>query len=720
MNDSLKIIPLLLLFLSAIISAQPSFEVISLTGTAKVQHSDKKVWEKLTSESKLFDNDLVETYFQTKLILGFGEKNITILGPNSKALLNISQNSAEKSKLNVNLTLFGGGLFTKAISGCHINIYTANAVGELDSGSVSTIADGKSGETGFQSMSGSIYVRNIAQQKGIDLRSGLTTMIIPNKEPTAPLYITHRHVAVLKQFFGDGYIQAEMATSGIEPTEERGTRSRLALSQNLSGKEATKADQGMYKAQFSPEKVYGIILSEREQKYSFYSPLSSPSKGGSNKFNLQFLTDLGIPPDGVRTAYQINPSIRFPAFSAALRFSFAQNLTSKMNTGFDSREGILDKFENITLGKDSLFLHAGTLEDYTLGYGLIVNRFSNSNPNSIFHPMGLNCQLSLSDLKFKAFISDVTLPLIGGAYLELEPSIYKIGLGYYYDANQFRFSSDSATARYGVMSKPENSIPDPDINTSNAHIFELDFTSDIVSTYNFNMAVAFQYAQKFLQGNDGIVLKMPVFIMNLNKTRLGLGFVSESGRLLTDLFGSSYISNRYRLKNDTNALSPVDTIITPQSYLSKDRKAIGIDLSYSVNPFKGVDLSINYKQDFIGRHSINIAQSDSTGDSSTTIPTDFSYYVSCKINDSLLSLIKFAEIYIQQYHGSLIPQKGSFFASWLFEAGFHLLTKPLFLNTSFEAGGKFWYIDSGPDFNNKIDSEDMIFEVYAGLQWGFL
>ena len=69
----------LICIFTSLLSAQ-TFEVHSITGNAKVQRPDKRDWEKISSGSKLSDNDLVETFFQTRLILTFGNNNQVILG----------------------------------------------------------------------------------------------------------------------------------------------------------------------------------------------------------------------------------------------------------------------------------------------------------------------------------------------------------------------------------------------------------------------------------------------------------------------------------------------------------------------------------------------------------------------------------------------------------------------------------------------------------------
>lgn len=46
------------------------------------------------------------------------------------------------------------------------------------------------------------------------------------------------------------------------------------------------------------------------------------------------------------------------------------------------------------------------------------------------------------------------------------------------------------------------------------------------------------------------------------------------------------------------------------------------------------------------------------------------------------------------------------------------VTRPLFKNMAFEAGGKLLYIDR--NHNNSVDKKDLIFEILLGMQWGFL
>ena len=120
----------LALFLSAQLTfAQPSFKITLLDGTAKAQRAQKKTWESTYLGDDINDNDIVETYFQTKVVFHYGVDNSIILGSNTRCLFNIKEIPQGDLKIiNVNLTLFSGGVLVKSVTNSHVNIYTSNAV----------------------------------------------------------------------------------------------------------------------------------------------------------------------------------------------------------------------------------------------------------------------------------------------------------------------------------------------------------------------------------------------------------------------------------------------------------------------------------------------------------------------------------------------------------------------------------------------------------------
>jgi len=695
------------------------FNVIGLDGSARVQRSNDRSWKQLEPGSKLSDNDLVETYFQTKLILQFGRNNVIILGSNSKALLNIVANEkGGKVVTEISATLFSGGLFSKAISDCRINIYTANAVGVLDSGSVTTVAEGKTGETGFQVLGGVVYVRNIAQQKGIELRSGLTTMIQPGKEPTAPLYITHRHVAVLKHFFGDEYIATELDASGIVPTDERG-RGRSTGFSEFSTRSRGYVDEGMVRSLFSLSRIYGSIMAERELYSRMYRPIVPPATVVEGRGCLDFANDVGFSAQGV--SERLTPSVlyTFGKFDAGIRLTFVQTADSAFSGGFATPAGLLDKIRHVAYGtdEDRLSVFLGQIDNMTLGYGLIVDRFSNVAYTNSFHSLGAVVRVRISDeLLLKAFTADCAAPLVNGAYVSYEPSMYHFGLGYVGDVNQYAPMIGADDRRLVALPNSESLFPDVGSDISSVHTLLFDFSADIVDRYDLMLKVSAEFARKLTPSHDGFVARMPGFRCDLRNTSFGGGVIMETGRLLSGQFGPLYFDRRYTVKSDLHN-DFIDSVLTPNNRLAKQRETLGFSLFYRVNPFRGVDADISWKQDFYNRLIMNHFLTDSTVQ--VNIPFDYSFRFRVAINDSLFKYVKIVQFLLQQSHGALFPERSLPFSSWTFNGNLTAVTIPFFFNLSFETGVDFFYFDSGKQRNDRIDAQDFIFIATAGVRWGF-
>jgi hypothetical protein len=712
----MKIFSVNLLAMCLLVSAsnafsQASFDVISLDGSAKVQRVSKKDWVKLTVGSQVADNDIVETFFQTKMVLQFGKGNVAILGSNSKALVNIrEQTESGTSKFEVNLTLFSGGCFVKAISNCHISVYTSNGVGETDDGSFSTVVESKTGETGFQILGGTIKARNIAQKEGLKLTSGQTTMISPGKEPTAPLYITVRHVSVLKHFFGGEYIESELSAAGIKPTEEK-TAGSTSLSQSLASQQFGKtADQGMYKTLFSLNKIWGSILDERE-KYGFhFTPVNKPDVSDEHKVVVQESNVFSIARGGMFPQFIITPSFYSKFLGAGLRVPFAANHTQQISMyNFSSLSGILDIIDHVRLGPfgDSTFITFGPIEDYTLGRGLVVNRFNNYNPYSLFHPLGLRAQVKFWDFSVHGFIADLSAFSPGGVRLSYEPTVYHFGAAYFYDANQFyQQTSDSAGYRLVNFPKYDSAATVLLDSALHAHIYQFDFASDIIATYDFQLTLGAAFAQKLVKfHHDGFVLRAPDVSISWSTINISGGLVAETGRLVEGQFNQGYMSNRARL--DTMGLR--DTLLTQNTILGSRRRSGKFELAFKMNIIKGTALSASYKQNIYDKYSI--------ATDSTVKSPDLGFGLSFSVNDSLWQPIKYGKLFFEESYGGLFPPH-SVFPSWGFKTGFDIITNPILFGVGISGGVCWYYLDMNS--NNAIDPTDNVFEFYIGFRYGFM
>ncbi|MBN2036580.1 MAG: hypothetical protein JW768_07535, partial [Chitinispirillaceae bacterium] len=538
--------------------AQSHFEVISLEGTAKVQRAQKQKWDKISKGDRIYDNDMIETFFQTKLILGHGNKNVVLFGSNSKALIAIAEKSGSEKKQNeLSLSLFSGGCFIKILAPERFIAFTANAVGTIDSGSMAAIVDAKSGETGVLVLGGKAVVRNIAQQKGKELAVGNTTVVLPGREPSPPLYITFRHVAVLKHFFGDKYITDEMQSSSIIPSQDRSGSGTIMLSEGAGG-ERQRPDVLFYKRQFDINKIYGSILDDREKHNALYRAIHRPQLLSGRHFSFGFGVGADIT-DGVASSrWRLTPEVRYPFFEASLRFSLMQDYRSESVIDFSSSYGLADKIQRIGLGliRDSLCLFAGTIRDLTLGHGLVVNRFRNGDNNRIFTPLGIEAKVTIREMiKATAFLADVNEPSVGGAHITYEPSIYYFGAGYFFDLDQYRTpdrTNDIRYTRYQPRTPSGTIYPDTSITRADVSIYSLEFGTTVSENYALSASIMFDFAQKRYKGkNDGFMLRAPGLLFAWPRFSTQGGLLFESGRILSYQFNEFYMSRRSFYRYDS-------------------------------------------------------------------------------------------------------------------------------------------------------------------------
>lgn len=723
-----KITALLFLFFLQVTIAQPTFQVTLLEGTANVQRSNKKSWESISLGDELYDNDIVETFFQTKIIMQYGDQNAVVLGSNTRALLNIKEREfQDRKRLDLNTTLFSGGILIKVMSDSRASIYTANAVSEIDSGVISAVVESKTGYTGFQVLNGSAKARNIAQQQGKLLSSGLTTIVLPGKEPTAPLYITYRHVAVLKHFFGDEFIDREIEAAGLEPTEDVSSANRLSLSQQMQ-QQKRESDTRMHKRLFSQDKIWGVILDDRAKKRKYYEPIDKPLRVFKNKGELGFTSSIGMAGGTAYPLFSLNPSFYFPKVTFGLRLPLAKNYTGKLSLNMGSAAGIFDKIGFMTIGDITNLRYGalGPIKDYTIARGMVVNNFQNKNRYTVTQPLGLTVRTKYEFFDIKAFVSDITNWYTGGLHSSFFPGFSWFGLGYFYDANQYNNTLTPKISRFydldTVINVPK--ILGHDTLKSNAHIYELDFGIKFDVAQDFSVEVIAQLARKMAKGGvNGSVLKAPELSAIFNNFQFGLGYIMEQGRLIEGHFSSVYMSNRLMYE-----FTDVNTAMywTQNNTLSSGRKAYGITSFFKWKPYRGTALDFSFRHDFLTRTPFMYLDDSDLRVDSVNTKNNFTFALSLLMNEKLVSAIKYAKIYLNQVHGAYYPKGGTYFASWGFNTGFDILTAPLFFNLAFEAGLNFTYIDLNNEIgifgfpNNNIDDKDNLLEFFLGARWGFM
>ncbi|MCU0608426.1 MAG: hypothetical protein MUF22_01495 [Chitinispirillaceae bacterium] len=719
MKLRLSLLSVIIVSLQFAIIAQPVFEVENVDGTVKVQRMQKQKWAKVSPGQKLSDNDIVETFFQSRLVMRLGNDITVIFGSNSKALLSLSSTGGpKKDQAEANFSLFSGGILLKTQGKTRLSVYTTNAVAEISRGSMVVIVDAKSGETGVQVLGDTAMVRNISKQEGKPLPLGYTTIILPNRDPTPPLFLSVRHVAVLKHFFGDQYISGELKSAAITPTDNLGSANKILVSQN--GKtDKKKSDNFTYKRIFNLGKIYNSILTDRAENDPPYKPAVRPCAASGRPGSVSVTSDLGVSDQGLTTGFTFMPHVSYRFIDAGLRFRTASNHVSERLTGYGSTDAWLDMMEHLTIGsvRDSVCLTAGTLRDVTMGNGLIVSRFRNSDNNRIYNPFGVSVVAPIANVAVvKAFMADVTTGSTGGVHLTGDISPFFLGAGFYFDSDPYAVWQDTGALRYTRLLQSDPTFPAASLRQKQLSVYELSFQAIVTESPDFSMTLVCEFAQKLESGrNDGYIISLPKVFLAWPAISSSIGLKLENGRIISGQFDEFYYSRR-----SFTAAASADTVLTANTVLSRTRKVFGGVFSFQANPVRGLDVGAGLQHDFFAKNVFTM-WNDSLDGIRVSSPEDFSLDIHVSTDSALIRALKYSTLYLRQHHGRLYPRTGTYFSSWNMEAGFELITRPLLFNTvSFTAGGRMFYLDHGPHPDNVITTGDRIMELSAGITGGFL
>lgn len=729
------------------LAAQPLlFEVKTAEGNARVERSVKKEWIPVEAGTKLGDNDIVETFFQTRVVMQIDSTKVLVLGSNSKCLLGLSRRRIDgRAVVDLDLTVFTGGVFVRGVSGLHTRIYTSNAVAEMDSGAVSTVAEEKSGETGFQLLEGTLSVRNVAQLDAKTLSAGQTSIVYPRKDPSSPTAITTRHVNVLKHFFGNEYIANRLAAVGIAPTEDAITDApRLRLSENLfSRRDAQKkADDGVYKPVFSKQFIYGKLWEDMQRHVPGVQPIPEPTILSSNHVELGAFGGATVAGGDAYPAFYLQPRTQLGAASAGLRLGVMKTAERLGLPQVSSLQGALDFVDFAQIGlhplltDDSIWISTRTLSNVTMGGGAVMNRFSMSNPYSVFHPLGLDVRGSFRILQARGVIADLSQFDVGGVFAAVSPGQSTVGTGYYVDRDQYVSLNYRRGARFPGLDR----VAGADTMLSRVHTWELFAKSDVIDGERVVAGVSIDYAMKFRNRttlvSDGFVLRGPYVYYSIHGLDIGMGIQMETGKAMMNQFHADYAQSRTRLL-DSGVVALQNQLVLPTHF------AMGGVIDVKACPRRGIYIDGSGSIEVASHHWVPAYSYDtvytpvtgSPADTDTTInrtmtkdyhrdPCQYSFSLSITINDSLLHPIKYARLYARQGLGYVGP-KGVAPTLWGFSAGLDVMTIPLFLNVAIQGGVRFQILDivttdGSPGYNGVYDPGDWVLDAYLGLRWGFL
>ncbi len=710
-------------------AANAGFKAVLLEGTAKIQRASTRLWDNMNLGDVAEVNDIVETYYQSKIALQSPEGAIILLGPNTRVLL--SQKSPTPQSTRTVVTMFTGGVLVKTPH-APVDVFTSNAMAAIDSGTMSAIVESKTGNTGFQSLEGTTKIRNIEQQNSRPLEKGFTTIILPGKEPTSPLYLTNRHVAVLSHFFGDELIKKEITAAGLTPTDEGASGQTQS---NTNDKRDLLSEDQVAKQIFGGDKIFtAVAKGDSITATRHFDSVRVAARPINNRFEADAAGG-GAVAGGFYHQEEIGASVHGPVGAFGLRLPFSKDANAVFSPHFRTFRSILEKIDYADLGTadSNRYLHVGYIKDLSLGEGLIVSHFDAQNLQSAVRPTGLLIDLHNENAEFKAFVSDLASPLVGGLNLSIHPGITFANIGYDFDFNQMGGSVDPTESRFVKLDSADGfgkiMAPGKDSAKSSFHAMELGIGLDAQITPDIELVIMGQYARKF---PGSWMCRVPDIQLELNRFRISAAWEVERGKICDGYMSSSYMTTRQEI--DTTVGDTTSWYETPDLLLSQNRRAAGIAIGFGFSPASGISMGIDYKQDVVAAYTfmkptgpdqsgLNVTKSSWRQDDSTS-KKNFSLRISAGIDERLVPAFKYARIWAEQPNGGLFPRVGTYFASWTFRAGLDFLTEPFFLKMAFFGNVLFTYLDMNTadgsrGFNNNIEAGDHIIQMQFGLKWGY-
>ncbi len=694
-------------------AARPALVVRSVSGEGRVERGQGTP-EPLRPGATVGSGDVVETSARSRVMLTFGNDGQVVLGADSRALFSVNGVGGRHARIaGIVGSLFGGALFVKTGAPCSLSVLTPTGVAQWHGGALAVVLDAATGESGFLALAGdSLDVRNVSQPNGRRLVAGQAAVVAPGADASAPGAVTETHVAVLANFFGDSCAQAWMSLAALRPRGDDAIGG-----QPVPGERALTTSAGTgkqtgpttYRRLFRLNDIYGSILNDDAEHAQPYRRATQSGSLFANRWALALGGGAALAGGNAYPLFALSPSFRWRFIDAGLRLSVAKNHAGyglpQFSGGLD---GALDIIDHLTVGvpRDSLYATFGPLCDYTIGDGLVVNRFDNRNPYSLYRPLALHGQANIGRIVCAdAFVADVSNFSMGGLRFFYHSLGYYAGLGYYYDANQYHSLPHGEGARF------TDALPDTLPPGSDVQIAEVNLGLDIAQSEGILVSLTGGMAYRFrtLTTKNGYALRAPELTFEVPRVRFGLSYVQEAGRLTSGYFNWSYPTDRYRVSLASGSAVPA----SESSLLDRARIARGLLFFAGASPLPGLSLDAEYHQDFASHHVF--------ADTAARGRNNYDFYGAVAMNDTLWRYIKYAKLALGDVGGGRYPPGGTLSTNWGLRLSFYLLTVPLVWNIAAECGFDYYNLDLDPAFNNRVDaSTDHVFEFYAGLRWGFL
>ncbi len=291
-----------------------------------------------------------------------------------------------------------------------------------------------------------------------------------------------------------------------------------------------------------------------------------------NPFSMRGVFGLATIDDQVWGQFALRPTLDIWKFKFGLDIVMYIDQNGKIHqdewdfsNGTAIKNTLLDKIYFIQYGTryEPVYIRAGALERTTLGYGILVNRYSNTFNYPQYRKIGLETKLKSKNISLQAFVNNFkeNASVVGARVSSVIPAGLHLGISAVTDQNQF----------LGLQDRDYDGRPDLVDNFPNDDNYWVN--SDIGTDYPDDLADS--HPSEYDRDGDGLIDVYNLDEIHKYWDSLPVGSFNPA-------FYDSLPDTDIRLKNE-----PINILDNP-----KPISAIAIDLSISIIQNKVSSLSI--------------------------------------------------------------------------------------------------------------------------------
>jgi hypothetical protein len=478
-----------------------------IVGTVEVYKLSTGQWTKAELEMKLEKGDKVRTQPDSRAEINLNDVDLLKIGAASEVELTaIVVDDPKLEPVHINQTA-GKVLFTiKKLIGRQEVLFTSPTAVAAIRGTVVGQELQADGSAKFVLLEGQVLVENpMFKGRGQELKAGQWTQVGASQVPSIPKNLTAEDKNQWQQWADERHGAADQSTD--TPTSQAAAAEQpLAKPAAAAAVEPTPATPPAAPvasiAPAAPEKNTDEPKAEEPPKET--PPPAPADDGKGDKFSMGGAVGTYTDADGNQITYiSLRPDIPLWKFGICLdvQLGFRQEPNGAMvfnKEDWNEPGDLLEKIYYVRYGKegDPVFIKAGVLPEVSLGYGLIVDGYSNAIQYPDIKRIGVQTSIRKGKVGFEGLVNSVREfgnkqgGGVIGTRLSYRPiKIFEIGATGVVDLNQYAnlrdrdsdgrpdFCDKFPTNKHEWLDTDDDGLPDgSDQDRDNNNLIELDTT----------------------------------------------------------------------------------------------------------------------------------------------------------------------------------------------------------------------------------------------------